>query len=196
MCLFAFPLHWQDQWKPHLLTRKFDCFGFGLFLRIRKLPVQFRSFRTRRDVPLQPAVIFPKNYMGSFVDNIYFAKSVRTNCICTKPTNSSFFKPLFRTKAFFCSFSLLTVMVCDIFGEIILAQKLLVKCWWNWHLGFCPCRSHGVSGRWIVQHSGEGISHSLHQIAGTSVIWNWRLILQFKTLVYFSSLKFMLPKFW
>ena len=34
----------------------------------------------------------------------------------------------------FCSFSLLTVWLCIFLIFRILAQKLLVKCWWNWHL--------------------------------------------------------------
>ncbi len=29
---------------------------------------------------------------------------------------------------------MLTIWVCNFFGERILAQKLLIKCWWNWHL--------------------------------------------------------------
>jgi len=36
------------------------------------------------------------------------------------------------------SFSLITVWLCYIFAERILAQKLPVKCWWNWlQFAFC-----------------------------------------------------------
>ncbi len=33
-----------------------------------------------------------------------------------------------------CSFWVLTFKVCTFFGSSILAQKLLLKCWWHWHL--------------------------------------------------------------
>ncbi len=33
---------------------------------------------------------------------------------------------------FFGTFSLITVLLCYSFGKRINAQKLLVKCWWNW----------------------------------------------------------------
>ncbi len=37
----------------------------------------------------------------------------------------------FLYKGAFWSFSLITVWLCNFFGVSILAQKLLVKCWWN-----------------------------------------------------------------
>ncbi len=40
----------------------------------------------------------------------------------------------FLHESFLCSFYVLTIWVCNFFGKRILAQKLLIQCWWNWHL--------------------------------------------------------------
>jgi len=40
----------------------------------------------------------------------------------------------FLYESFLCSFNVLTICVCNIFGKTILTQKLLIKCCWNWHL--------------------------------------------------------------
>jgi len=40
---------------------------------------------------------------------------------------------LFLYKIALRSFSLVTVWLCDFLVQKIMAQKLLLKCWWNWH---------------------------------------------------------------
>ncbi len=38
----------------------------------------------------------------------------------------------FSYKSALTSFFLITVWLCNFFGKILLLQKLLLKCWWNW----------------------------------------------------------------
>jgi len=39
----------------------------------------------------------------------------------------------FSRESFLRSFYVLTIWVCNFFGKKILAQKLIIKYWWNWH---------------------------------------------------------------
>ncbi len=59
----------------------------------------------------------------------------------------------------FCSFSLVKVWLFNFFGAIILAKKLLVKCWWHWLQPCCatvwasacqhdPDEEHGHNQCW------------------------------------------------
>ncbi len=46
---------------------------------------------------------------------------------------------------FLCSFYVLTIWVCNFLAKGFLAQKLLIKCWWNWQLeSISPTNLHNA----------------------------------------------------
>ncbi len=68
-----------------------------------------------------------------FPSTLFFSPQIAINCSGVNFTNilcAPFFVQNVSHEAFF----VLTFKVWAFFGTLILAQKLLFKCWWNWHL--------------------------------------------------------------
>ncbi len=55
----------------------------------------------------------------------------------------------FSYKSSMRSYYVLTIWVCNFFGKNILAQKLFIKCWWNWHLVPMDACEPLIYGSWV-----------------------------------------------
>jgi hypothetical protein len=91
---------------------------------------------------LSPGVNFTNILCAAFAPKSFRQKLTNPNCKHLKAVqrilvwlsiSPIFYKQLFHTKVLCGPFMCLQFGFV-IFGKRILAQKLLIKCWWNWHL--------------------------------------------------------------
>jgi len=90
-----------------------------------------------------PGVNFINILWATFAPKSFRQKITNPNCKHLRAVQrglvwlSTFYKQLFHTKVLCVPFICLQFGFV-FFGKRILAQKLLIKCWWNWHLELPP----------------------------------------------------------
>ncbi len=77
-------------------------------------------------------ILLPKNYKPKFLAHKSCAKNIGmtvnfTNILWAAFSYQSSLRSLY----------VLTIWVSNFLAKGILAQKLLIKCWWNWHQVYC-----------------------------------------------------------
>ena len=100
-----------------------------------------KSRKTYLRIMLPPGVNFTNILWAAFAPKSFCQKIINPNFKHIKVTQRAlvwlsispiFYEQLFHTKVLYAAFMCLQFGFL-IFGKRILAQKLLIKCWWNWH---------------------------------------------------------------